>query len=305
MTRTITVLCACLAAVAVAATTAAGTGILPKRIDLPNGFQPEGIALTGPTFYAGSIPTGAVYRGSVLTGRGAVLVPARQGRAAIGVDVKRGQIFVAGGPTGNAFVYDARTGADVAVFDLATSSDTFVNDVVVTRKAAFFTDSRQQVLYRVELGNNGRATPESAVRRIPLTGDLQYQDGFNANGIDATASGKTLVLVQSNTGRLFTADPETGATRGIDLGAESVPNGDGVLLHGLRLYVVQNRLNVVAKIALAPGLASGRVLRRIGSPDLDVPTTIDRFGVWLYAVNARFGTTPTPDTEYWITRLPS
>jgi hypothetical protein len=44
------------------AVTAAETPF-PERIALPNGFQPEGIAIgRGTTFYVGSIPTGAVYR---------------------------------------------------------------------------------------------------------------------------------------------------------------------------------------------------------------------------------------------------
>ena len=46
----------------------------PSRIDLPDGFQPEGIANADEQFYVGSIPTGAVYRGSLRTGKGAVLV---------------------------------------------------------------------------------------------------------------------------------------------------------------------------------------------------------------------------------------
>ncbi|MBA2294465.1 MAG: hypothetical protein H0W16_04960 [Actinobacteria bacterium] len=40
---------------------------------------------------------------------------------------------------------------------------------------------------------------------------------------------------------------------------------------------------------------SGTVERTITDPDFDVPTTIDRFGNHLYAVNARFGT-PNADT---------
>ena len=111
------------------------------------------------------------------------------------------------------------------------------------------------------------------------------------------------MIVQSNTGRLFTVDPATGVARRIDLGTESVPNGDGVLLDGLTLYVVQNQLNVVAKIALRRGLSSGRVVRRVGDPLLDVPTTIDQHGTRLYAVNARFGTSPTATTEYWVNAL--
>ncbi|MFN2469895.1 MAG: hypothetical protein ABR583_02695 [Gaiellaceae bacterium] len=60
-------------------------------------------------------------------------------------------LFVSGAGTGKAFVYDARTGAPLATYQLATTTPTFINDVVVTRKAAYFTDSRQQVLYRLPL----------------------------------------------------------------------------------------------------------------------------------------------------------
>jgi sugar lactone lactonase YvrE len=287
---------------ALLATAAEGKGSFPERIDLPDGFQPEGIAISGDQFYVGSIPTGAVYRGSLRTGTGAVLVPARAGRAAIGVEVDRGRIFVAGGPTGNAFVYDARTGASLATFTLSTGGS-FVNDVVVTKRAAWFTDSFKPVLYRVPLGPSGQPGAQSGVATVNLSGDYQHQSGFNVNGIDATANGKTLVIVQSSTGRLFTVT-HTGSTRAIALqGGESVPNGDGILLDGKTLYVVQNQLEQIAKIALRPGLRTGTVLRRITSPGFDVPTTIDDHGKRLYAVNARFGTTPTPTTDYWITQV--
>src|SRR5690349_12260975 len=88
---------------------AAPAQAFPDVIPLPNGFQPEGIASgTGTTFYVGSIPTGAVYRGDLRTGEGAVLVPAQAGRSAIGLkyDARTGFLFVAGGPTGFAFIYN-------------------------------------------------------------------------------------------------------------------------------------------------------------------------------------------------------
>ncbi len=84
----------------------------PKTIALPTGFQPEGVAIQGKTFYVGSIPSGAIYSGDVRTGRRDILVPGVPGRAAIGVDIdQRKRLFVAGGLTGKAFVYDARTTA--------------------------------------------------------------------------------------------------------------------------------------------------------------------------------------------------
>ena len=52
--------------------TALAKSSFPATISLPNGFQPEGIAVgTGSTFYVGSIPTGAVYTGDLRTVAGA------------------------------------------------------------------------------------------------------------------------------------------------------------------------------------------------------------------------------------------
>ncbi len=299
--RRVLIVLAALAVAAVGGSQAASPKAFPDTIRLPDGFQPEGIAIAGNTFYVGSIPTGAIYRGNLRTGTGAVLVPGGTGKAAIGVDVDRGRLFVAGGPTGKAFVYSARTGRELATYQLTTAA-TFVNDVVVTRSAAWFTDSVNQVLYRVALGRGGRLGDQSAVQTIPLTGDLVYTTGFNANGIDATRNGKLLVVVQSNTGKLFRVTP-AGVTRELDLGGGSVPNGDGILLEGRRLYVVQNRDNKIARIAVDRRLRSGRILGFITDPDFDVPTTIDDHGRRLYAVNARFGTPPTPTTRYDVVQV--
>ena len=288
---------------AVLATTAAARGAFPETIPLPTGFQPEGISIgNGTTFYVGSIPTGAVYRGNLRTGTGAILVPGAAGRAAIGIEFDRGLLFVAGGPTGKAFVYDASSGALVREVQLATGTGgTFVNDVVVTKTAAYFTDSQRAVLYRLPLGSGG--VPAATAQVVPLTGDYQQVPGFNLNGIEATPDGMRLVVVQSATGKLFVVDAATGVTDEIDLGGRTLPNGDGLLLLGRTLYVVQNRLNAIAVVKLAADLSSGRVTRTITDPDFDVPTTIDRFGNHLYAVNARFGNPAPATATYSVVRV--
>jgi sugar lactone lactonase YvrE len=308
MTRVLIVL----VAITAVATSVAGAQAFPNRIELPDGFQPEGIAIAGDQFYVGSIPTGKVYRGSLRTGQGAELVTTPAGPAAIGMKVDRGRLFVAGGPTGDAFVYNAKTGAIIASYELPTSGATFVNDVVVTKRAAWFTDSQRAVLYRLPLGPNGRPGAASSITQVPLAGDYAQVGGFNVNGIDATPNGKTLVFVQSATGRLFTTGA-SGVARAITLtgpgGApDSVPNGDGILLDGKTLYVVQNQLNAVAKIRLSSNLRSGTVVTRVTNTQLpttaqfSVPTTIAEHGSRLYAVNARFGTPPA-GADYWITQF--
>jgi sugar lactone lactonase YvrE len=283
---------------------AAPVQAFPEVISLPNGFQPEGIASgNGTTFYVGSIPTGAVYRGDLRTGQGEILVPAQDGRSAIGLkyDARTGLLFVAGGATGYAYIYDGQTGENVAEIQL-TTLPSFINDVVVTRDAAYFTNSTQPELYRVPLANNGQ--PVLTSETIPLGGDYQFDSSpgaFNANGIAATPNGKTLIIVNSSDGALYNVDPETGIATRIDLGVDAVPNGDGILLQGKTLYVVQNQLNQIAVVELNPDFTEGTIVDTITSSSFRVPTTIARFGDSLYAVNARFG---TPDTEYEVVRVP-
>jgi sugar lactone lactonase YvrE len=295
------------AAVAVVATVLAAPLLAgsrsPERIDLPDGFRPEGIAISGKSFFVGSIPTGAVYRGDLRTGEGDVLVAPAAGRAAIGLKVdRRDRLFVAGGPTGMAFVYDADDGDLIDTFDLTDAAATFVNDVIVTRSGAFFTDSVNQVVYRIPIGRNGRLGDDA--QTIPLTGDIVYDPAaFNANGIVATPDGKRLIIVQSGAGKLFSVDPESGVTDEIALD-EPVTAGDGLLLDGRTLYVVRNAQNRIAVVKLDRRLRSGEVVTHLEAPGkLDVPTTIAESGHDLFAVNARFSTPPEPNTDYWVTKL--
>jgi sugar lactone lactonase YvrE len=276
----------------------------PDVISLPDGFRPEGISIgKGHTFYVGSIPTGAIYRGDLKTGQGSILVPAAAGRAAIGTEVDHGRIFVAGGPTGMGFVYDAETGALLAQYQLAVDpTATFINDLVVTKDGAWFTDSRQAYLYFVPI-HGGTLGTQADVVRLALTG-FPMGAGNNANGIEATPDGKTLIVVNSSLKQLFTIDPSTGAAAQIQLTGGDVEAGDGLLLHGKTLYVVQNRLNRVAVVKLGKNLATGEILGYITHPALNVPTTLARWGKRLYTVNAKFSTPPTPTTPYEVVRLP-
>ena len=269
----------------------------PETIPVPAGSQPEGIASgKGTTLYAGSRANGSVFRADARTGKGAVLVPGQAGRGAYGLKRFHGELYVAGGPTGFGYVYDARTGGNVDQHDF---DGLFVNDVIVTRRAAYFTESRKPSLY---VWPRGKRAGEPFA--LPLSGDLVYSDAaddIDVNGIAATRNGKTLILVQSNTGKLFTADPRTGVTTLID--APLVPACDGILLRGRTLYVVQNQLNKVAVLRLGRKLRSASLTTELTDEDFDVPTTIAALGRRLYAVNARFSTSPTPTTPYDIVQV--
>ncbi len=66
---------------------------------------------------------------------------------------------------------------------------------------------------------------------------------------------------------------------------------------------MRNRDNLIAVVRLSSDLSSGRITRTITSRNFDVPTTVARIGDRLFAVNARFGTTGTASTPYWIARV--
>jgi sugar lactone lactonase YvrE len=286
----------------------ASAASFPDSISLPTGFQPEGIALgEGTTFYVGSIPTGRIFRGDLATGEGDVFVEPdpEDGRRAIGLATDRwNRVWVAGGPTGQGYVYDGETGEEVATYQLAEGT-TFINDVEVTRGAAWFTDSMNPFVYRVPIAADGTVGGQDDVEAVEVTGDFEMQPGFNLNGIEATPNGRTLIVVQSNTGKLFTVDPNTGEADEIDLGDGSVPAGDGLVLGGRRLYVVQNAFDQVAQVRLSPDLGSGEIVRTLTDEDLDVPTTADLFGSDLYVVNARFGIEEPENASYTVEKVPT
>jgi DNA-binding beta-propeller fold protein YncE len=278
-----------------------GIGDLPARIDLPDGFQPEGIESWGRHLYSGSLANGAIWKADAKTGNGRILVPGVPGQAAAGLHLDHwGRLWVAGGPNKTIRVYKARTGKLLETYTFPTTG--FINDLDITRNAVYATDSLNQQLAVVPLRRWGKLPPSSAATVKPLSGDIQYTTGFNANGI--VASHGFLILVQSNTGLLFRVNPRTGEATKIDTGGYSLTFGDGLELNGSTLYVVRNQLNLVAVLRLSHRKRDARFIGEITSPDLSVPTTATKSLGALWVVNARFGTPPTPTTDYWITRLP-
>lgn len=285
--------------------------VYPEVIPLANGYQPEGITLgNGHTAYTGSLNGGAIFRLDLRSGEVDMLAQPGS-RMAVGnsFDARSGYLFVAGGVFGQAYVFDTANGDLVQQYQLTPSAATFINDVIVTKNAAYFTDSFQGQVYVLPLGPQGQLPDPAAVETIPLGGDFVNVPGaFNANGIDATPDGKQLILVNSGLGTLYRVNPQTGEATAIDLGGDSVASGDGILLHGKNLYVVQNVLNRIAVVQLDNNLSSGQISGYLTNPNFRVPTTIAKFGDALYAVNARFDQVPAggaqPDDTFEAVRVP-
>lgn len=286
----------------------------PEAIPLPDGFFPEGIAIDGRTAYVGSLIDGAIQRQNIKTGETEQFAASPgPDRIAVGLDVDaRGRLWVAaGGPaldpalTPSFRVYDTSTGALLVERPLQAG---FVNDVIVTDDAAWLTDSFAPALIRVPIGDDGSiGTAEAVV----LTGDWEQSQGFNANGIVATADGKHLIVAQSTApdgpgAALYRvpADADALSVHAIRIDLDSTLAGaDGLVLIGRTLYSVAQASGVV-KLRLSQALTTGRIDDTLVVPNSVTPTTAAAFGSSLYVVDAKFPLLGDPTVPFQTTKIP-
>lgn len=269
-------------------------------IELDGAAGAEGIAAgTGTTFYAGDRVLGDIYRGDIGDDEAELFIDAPAGRQAIGMkfDARNDLLFVAGGSTGNAYVYDTVSGETVREYTLAAG---FINDVTLTKDGAYFTNSAAPVLYFIPVSQEGEP---GDVDPIELSGPAaDVSDRFNLNGIASAQGGKTLVVAHSGNGELYTVNPENGESALI--AGVSVPNVDGIVVQGHQLWAVQNFSNQISRVRLSGDLSSGTVVDIIENDALfSTPTTAALFGNTLAVVNAKFAEPGA--TEFDVVLVPA
>jgi len=267
---------------------------------------PEGIAYHPGTgdFFVGSTANGAVYRGNVRRGSRALTVFLPGGgdgrKATLGMKVDpHGRLWIAGGPTGMMWMYDAVTGRLLSGFRNGVTGG-FVNDVAIAPDgAAYFTDSMVPQIYRI-------APDAQGIFRYEVWLDLagtpfQFVQGFNANGIAATPDGKYLIVIQTNTGKLFRIAIATKEVSEITLaGGDKMMFGDGILLDGQTLYVARNNLNLIVKLRMAADYASGQQVGSFTDPSFQVTTGMTLVGNRLLLVNSQFNRRDNPALPFTI-----
>jgi hypothetical protein len=265
--------------------------------------NPEGVAFDkrSKAFFVSITADGAIYRGMLGGDTVSPFITGGAGRAAVGLEVRRGKLYVAGGPTGSITVYDLASGQTVATFQTGTGG--FLNDVVVTgRGDVFVTDSFRPTLWHVTAAQvrAGSGTPQALdVSAIP------YEAGeFNLNGIVAKGS-RRLVVVDSNSGELFRIDlsGDGSSIREIDeVEGATVPGGDGLLLDRGRLVVVQGSPAQLSFVKLRGGARLATLQRTQTSDRLRGPSTVDRAKGLYLVVNADFATSQRPFTVAGLPR---
>ena len=285
----------------------------PERIGIPVGFEPEGIELgKGHDFFVGAFsyssaflgaPTvsdfaGAIYKGNLRTGEGTILAePTGKLVSGLSYDPRTDYLYAAKSAEDltdqGVIVYDASSGELITEITFGDGIGIVINDVLVTRKAVYFTDSLNPDLYKLVLGKGGRLPSTPVVEVIPMPG-FEMVSGFNANGLVGNFDGKQLVIVNISSGALYRVDTASGEATALEIeGAENTfVDGDGLYLSGRTLYIMQNFSNKIAVVQLSGDLSGGEFIKNIPGEGeinpLNIATTIIGFGDSLYAINTNF-----------------
>ncbi len=283
-------------------TTATQTFTLPGEA-----VYPEGVAYDPSTgdFYVGSTQSGTIYRGNIRDGPGEleVFLPGGiDGRTSVtGMKVDDyGRLFIAGRNTGRAFVYNTVSGELIKALETPPSNNTLLNDVTVTPDAAYFTDSFRPIVFRVSL------TPDS-VGEIGVWLELEgtpipHGNGFNLNGVAASADGRYLLSVHFDTGRLYRINTRTQEVVEVNLDGTRLTTGDGLWLEDTTLYVVRENPASVVTVELSADLASGLPTATLTHPSFSLPTTLAKYDDRLMIVNSQLDGTP-PELPFSVTSL--
>jgi hypothetical protein len=305
----------------------AGGKAFPKIVPALDGAQPEGFTIgKGHTAYNGSVD-GSIYKVNLRNGQGEILVPAEPDfnideecfKLGMRVDPRSNYLFVAGCINGDAYVYDADSGREIMKYQLAPQYVSTINDIAITQDAVYFTDFGQPFIYRLPLSKNGRIpSGVDAATAIPLTGDFEVGDndfGAFANGIVATPNGKTLIVGNSGTSKIFRVDPTTGHADEIIIDPPLAGYSEGYFQDAIVLYDdvlfiltpdtsdTYPPVDRVQVVVLDDDMLTGNLVGTITDPSMDGVASGAMHGDSLYVNNARYWDFPGLPTEYWITKL--
>ena len=247
---------------------------------------PESIGVDAATgdAYVGSLADGTLYR---LTGADTAELWAAGGQdgrgsvAGVKVDA-RGRLWAAGGNDGTLWVYDLASRALVA--RLTTGArPSLVNDIAFgPHDEAYVTDSLDPALLRAD------GEPLTLVRWADLdAAGVPWPAGLNLNGVVLTQDGRHVVACQTNLGRFWRVELDTGKVGEVALDGGPLEHCDGLALSGPQLYIAVNARNLIAVASLAEDGAQGRVHTIVRSEAFAFPTAVAVSGGRLLVVNGQ------------------
>ncbi len=263
--------------------------------------NPEGVAWDGRFFYVGATGDGTIYRGKLGDPTVHTFIPGVAGRAAVGLKTFKGKLYVAGGPTGQIFVYNLRH-PQAAPITLDTGVGGFLNDLVVTGKGdVYVTDSFRPTLWHVAAD---QVKSGGSVDAISVSPEIPYTAGaFNLNGIVQFRGGRELLVVNTGDGKLYRIRFHHAGDRTITpVDAPALVGGDGMIGDKGKLVVVRGDPASLTFLKLNEGRSRARILEVVTDPTLLGPSTVAAARHRYLVVNADFNTSTQPFTVSGLSR---
>ena len=287
---------------------ATGVHTLPGATAFPEsvGADPR----TG-SFFTGSLVDGTVYRGRLDAPGATVFLPAgsdgRTGVAGVKVDPE-GRIWLADALNGRLLVYDQRARL-LHAFELAGAGMPTVNDLAFSHGIVYVTDSSRPFLYRLPIDDAAQPGTTTVEPWLDVSSAVTYRTGegplgVNLNGIVASADGKTLLTVQTNTGMLFRVDVGSGEITPVAVTGADLSFGDGLLRVGHELYVARNAVDQIVVLKLGDGWRSATARFTLTNPLFAFPTALARLRGRLLVSNAQLNAPTNPKLPFTVLDLP-
>ena len=270
------------------------------------GVFPEGVAYhaSSESAYVTGAASGGLYRIHLASEETeTVLEPStRPPFGMLGLAAHGDDLWIAGGNQGDVLRLNIATGEIEATYPTPAAEATLINDLVVAPDGdVYVTDSNRPVLFRIPAGGS------DVESWLDLDGSpITYGEGINLNGIDVTDDGAYLIVVHMGEGALYRIDIDTKEIVHVDLGDGAVPGGDGLVLDGTTLYVVQNGPDVVSVVELSDDFASGTVTDTLAEGRLSSAATGALVGTDLLVTNAQFAAMEDePDLPFTVAVVPT
>ncbi len=251
---------------------------------------PEGLVYSKKfkTVYTGSMMTGELFSATKGTRRlnDLPIENASKNIPALGMKEENGNLYVATGSNGTIEVFDIPTQKKVNAYSVPnglSKDKVFINDVAIDGKnQGYVTDSFRPVIYSF--------VPHSENTELAVWLDLentgiQFEEGYNLNGIVLTKKAKYLLVIQTNTGKLYRINTTTKETTEVRLTGESLLYGDGLSIRKKKLYVALNVSGAVAKVALNDDFSAGTVTTV--KKGFQFPTAVAVTSKKLYVLNSQ------------------
>jgi superoxide dismutase, Cu-Zn family len=262
-------------------------------------------------FFTGSLIDGTVYCGTLDAPTATVFLHAgsdgRTNVAGVKVD-DQGRVWIADAFNGRVLVYD-ENGSLLHVFVLTGPGSPTVNDIAFTRDVAYVTDSARPFLYRIDMRTAALPGTTTIDPWVDVSGSVAYATGqgpfgVNLNGIVASPDGKTLLVVQTNTGVLFRVDVASRAITRVRVEGGDLLFGDGLLRVGDELYVARNAANEILRLKLGPGWGSAAVDATLTNDALAFPTGLAMLRGRLLITSSQLDAGAHPTLPFTVVDLP-